>query len=111
MLEKGCKVDNIKAIIGPCISQKNYEVDNKIFIKYLKKNKNYKKFFHLKNSKKYNFDLFGTLKYQLNKIGIETLGFYKEDTYKYKNKYYSHRRSTHLNEKKTGRMINIIGFK
>ena len=35
MLEKGCKVDNIKAIIGPCISQKNYEVDNKIFIKYL----------------------------------------------------------------------------
>lgn len=111
MLEKGCKIDNIKAIIGPCISQKNYEVDNKIFIKYLKKNKNYKKFFHLKNSKKYNFDLFGTLKYQLNKIGIETLGFYKEDTYKYKNKYYSHRRSAHLNEKKTGRMINIIGFK
>ena len=32
------------------------------------------------------------------------------DTYENKDLFFSHRRSAHLNQLPTGRMINIIGF-
>ena len=37
MVKKGCKRKNICAAIGPCISQKNYEVKNDFYSKFIKK--------------------------------------------------------------------------
>ena len=45
MKKIGSKNTNIEAIIGPCINVKNYEVDEVLYRKFTKSNKQYKKFF------------------------------------------------------------------
>ena len=110
MKKVNCKSKNIKAIIGPCINLKNYEVDKKFYIEFLKKNKNYDSFFiYNKLKKNYTFDLASTLEYQLKKLSIKKVIMKNIDTYSNNHKFFSHRRVMKKNIK-TGRMINIIGF-
>ena len=40
MLKKGCKPKNMHAVIGPCITKKNYNVREDFLKKFLKKTKN-----------------------------------------------------------------------
>ena len=101
---------DIKAIIGPCINYKNYDVDKNMYIKFIKKNRNYGKFFKKKSKTKYKFSLEAAIEYQLKKLKIKKIIKLNEDTYSNKSKYFSHRRSFKDNKIKTGRMINIIGF-
>ena len=106
----GSKNKDINVIIGPCINYKNYEVDNKLFDKFMKKNKDYKKFFKKKNNNKYYFKFGPLLRYQLQKLKVKNIVLVNEDTFSNKSKFYSHRRKTIHNESATGRLINIIGF-
>ena len=107
----GCKTKNIQVIIGPCINSKNYEVDEKFYLKFIKKNKNYNKFFkYNKRKRNYRFDLSKTLKYQLKKLLIKKIVLKDIDTFSNYSKFFSHRRSIKQNNGLTGRMINIIGL-
>ena len=107
----GCKTKNIQVIIGPCINSKNYEVDEKFYLKFIKKNKNYNKFFRYnKRKRNYRFDLSKTLKYQLKKLLIKKIVLKDIDTFSNYSKFFSHRRSIKQNNGLTGRMINIIGL-
>jgi YfiH family protein len=56
MVKKGCKLENIIAVIGPSISQKNYEVKEDFKRKFIQKNKKNYIFFKNKKNKLY-FDL------------------------------------------------------
>ena len=69
MLKTGCKKENIYAVIGPCITQKNYSVREDFFKKFIKKDKKNKMFFKTKYNEIY-FDLPNYVKSQLkfNKI-------------------------------------------
>ena len=51
MIKKGCELKNITAVIGPSISQKNYEVKGDFKRKFIKKDKNNYKFFKKKKKK------------------------------------------------------------
>ncbi len=105
------KSRDIIAIIGPCLATKNFEVDKRFKVKFLDKNIKYKKYFKIKNKNKDIFDLRGLINYQLKAQGIENIYNIKKDTYKNKEIFFSHRRAFHENNKRTGRMINIISFK
>ncbi len=99
---------NLTAIIGPCINNKNYEVDKSFEKKFLNKNENYSKFFRKKNINKSFFNLRGLINYQLSELGLIKIHNVNLDTYKNKRLFFSHRRTKHENEKATGRLINII---
>ncbi|MDB4140779.1 peptidoglycan editing factor PgeF [Candidatus Pelagibacter sp.] len=107
MIKKGCASKNITAVIGPCISIKNYEV-KKDFIKKLIKNdgKNKKFFKKIKNK-----DFFNLRKYvhsQLKALNIKKIDIINKDTFNPKNNFFSARRSISRNENDYGRNISVI---
>ena len=103
-------LENITAIVGPCLNKKNYEVDRSFEKKFIKKNQNYSKFFTKKNINKSFFNLRGLINYQLKELGIKKIHNINLDTYAHERLFFSHRRSKHQNEKTTGRLINLISL-
>jgi polyphenol oxidase len=103
--------DKIKAIIGPCLHVNNFEVSLDFKENFVKINPNYKDYFNIDYlTNKIFFNLKNLIKFQLieNKIlNIEEINI---DTYSNEDLFFSHRRSTHLEQLPTGRMINIIGY-
>ena len=108
--KEGSKTNNIIAVIGPCISKKNYEVKNDFVKKFLKKNKKNKIFFDF-NSKNIHFDLSHYIKHQLLSMGIRRIEVIKKDTYAKKNNFFSSRRSSKKNFNDYGRNISLIMIK
>ena len=107
MLRKGCDRKNITVAIGPCISQKNYNVKEDFKIKFLKKDKKNKIFFKERKDLIY-FNLPNYVKYQLKSNGINRVDLLKIDTFDKKNNYFSARRSLRLKHDDYGRNISII---
>ena len=104
-------INNLVAIVGPCIGLSSYEVDKSFKYKFIKKNYNYSKFFKEKNKNKDLFNLRGIINYQLKSEGIKNIHNIRRDTYKDDNFFFSHRKSKNVNKISTGRMINIISLK
>ena len=50
------------------------------------------------------------IKHQFLINDVHNIENINKDTYDNEQLFYSHRRSTHLKQSQTGRMINIIGF-
>jgi len=106
-LKIGSEKKNLIASIGPCISQKNYEVGINFYKKFLTKQKINKKFFKKKN-KKYLFNLRKFVEYQFIKNNIKNIDHIKQDTFANKKNFYSYRRSLFKKESDYGRNISII---
>lgn len=115
------KQGKIKAWIGACISQRNYEVGNEVVQKLLS---NYQKVasltqsetqeiqnqicFQQTDTEKYWLDLPKMAKIQLDALGVE-LNQQNPPACSYEQtSYYSYRRQTHLNQSATGRMATLI---
>ena len=107
MLKKDCHIKNIHVAIGPCISQKNYNVKEDFFKKFIKKDKKNTKFFKKRKNLLY-FDLPGYIKSQLKIMKISNIDHINIDTFEYKNNYFSARRSIRLKHADYGRNISII---
>ncbi len=107
MIKKGCKFENITAIIGPSISVKNYEVKQDFKKKFLKKDKKNKKFFKI-TAKKLYFDLSKYVKSLLLDNKIKNIENINIDTFDVNNKFFSARRALSLNHDNYGRNISII---
>ncbi len=107
MLKKDCHIKDIHVAIGPCISQKNYNVKEDFFKKFIKKDKKNCKFFK-KRKKLLYFDLPGYIKSQLKIMKISNIDHINIDTFEYKNNYFSARRSIRLKHDDYGRNISII---
>ena len=108
--KRGSKVNNILAVIGPCISQRNYEVKNDFKTKFLKQSPQNVKHFKLIKNKIY-FDLNGYVFNQLIKTGIKNVEIIKKDTFNPKNNFFSARRSFKKKNNDYGRNISIIMIK
>ena len=106
------KKEKINVIIGPCLGKNFFEVSNDFKNIFIDLSKDYSNFFYnSKNIKtKSFFDMRSLIKYQIFNLGITNIDNINLDTYSNKELFFSHRRSTHLNQLPTGRMINIIGF-
>ncbi len=107
MLKKGCKPRNMHAVIGPCITKKNYNVREDFLRKFLKKTKKNIIFFKTRKKTTY-FDLPKYIKSQLKSNKISNIEHINIDTFEAKNKFFSARRSLRLNHADYGRNISII---
>ena len=95
------------AVIGPCISIKNYEVKQDFVEKFLRKDKKNKVFFKkIKNQT--HFSLNKYIYSKLKSLNIENIEIINKDTFNKKNNFFSARRSIGRNEIDYGRNISII---
>ena len=108
--KRGSKINNLITVIGPCISKKSYEVKNDFFNRFLKQSKINKRFFLIKNKRKF-FGLNEYIKNELIKKGIKNIEIIKKDTYLNKNNFFSARRSLKNKFNDYGRNISIIMIK
>jgi YfiH family protein len=106
-IKNGSNVKNLIAIIGPCISAKNYEVKKNFQDKFIKKNAINKKFFKTTRNKTY-FCLNKYVYSQLRNLGIKNLQVINKDTFDTKNNLFSARRALKKKENDYGRNISII---
>jgi YfiH family protein len=107
MIKKGCSPKNITTAIGPCISVNNYEVRHNFIKKFIKKDRNNKKFFKKTKNKNY-FNLNKYIYFQLKSLNIKKIDVINKDTFNIKNNFFSARRSIGRNENDYGRNISII---
>ena len=109
LLKKGSNLNNLYFVIGPSIAQENYEIGKEFKKKFIKQNRNNKKYFkNIKN--KIFFSLSDYIKGQLEDLGIKNIEIIKKDTYNRKNNFFSSRRSK-KNNHDYGRNISIIMIK
>ena len=107
MIKKGCSPKNITAAIGPCISNKNYQVKEDFIKKFIKKDKKNTIFFKKTKNKNY-FNLNKYIYSQLKSLNIKKIDIINKDTFNIKNNFFSARRSISHNENDYGRNISII---
>ena len=107
MIKKGSSTKDITAVIGPCISVKNYEVKQDFIKKIIKKDPKTKVFFRKIRNKNY-FNLNKYITYQLMSLNIKKIEIINKDTFDIKNNFFSARRSISRNENDYGRNISVI---
>ena len=107
---KGSKINNLIAVIGPCITKQNYEVKIDFFNKFVNQDKRNNNFFFIKK-KKFFFNLNEYIGNELRKKGVENIEIIKKDTYLNKNNFFSSRRSLKKKLNDYGRNISIIMIK
>ncbi len=111
MRNKKIEVNDLIAVVGPCLGFKNFEVDKEFKSKFIKKSFSYSKFFRSKNKNKDIFNLRGVINLQLKNEGIKKIYNIKKDTFQNNQKFFSYRRAYRNKMIDTGRMINIISFR
>ncbi len=108
--KRGSKLSDILVVIGPCISQNNYEVKDDFKAIFLNQSLNNKKYFK-KIKNKITFDLKGYIFGQLKSSGVYNVEIIKKDTFNKKNNFFSARRSVVSKINDYGRNISIIMIK
>lgn len=107
MKEQGAS--EITAIIGPCIKQKNYEVDTSFYNNFIEESNNYRKFFIPSlNKDHFMFDLPGYVKEKLANSGINIIYDINKNTYEDEENFFSFRRTTHFPESPMGNVVSVI---
>ena len=107
LLKSGSESKNLVATIGPCISQKSYEIKKDFNTKFLRQSKKNEIFFKKIKNKTY-FGLNKYVYYQLKSLGLNKIDIINKDTYIAKNNFFSARRSIHKKQNDYGRNISII---
>jgi YfiH family protein len=107
MIKKGSSTKDITAVIGPCISLKNYEIKQDFIKKFIKKDAKNKVFFTKMRDKNF-FNLNGYITYQLRSLNIKKIEVINKDTFDIKNNFFSARRSKGCDENDYGRNISVI---
>jgi YfiH family protein len=104
----GASRNRICAVIGPTISQKNYEVGQEFFEAFVDEDSQAARFFVNGHGGKYLFDLPGYGLHRLRQTGIGHAEWTHHCTYADVNRFFSYRRATHLDEADYGRLISAI---
>ena len=105
----GATASNITAVIGPCISQRAYEVGHEFFERFADEDPESTRFFSSgATPDKYLFDLpaFGLAR--LRARGVREARWTGHCTYGDEERFYSYRRTTHRGEKDYGRLVSVI---
>jgi YfiH family protein len=109
MEEIGANRERIQAVVGPCIAQPSYEVDEAFRARFFGQDQANARFFVDGAAGKPHFDLPGYVAHRLRAAGVqaEVLGL---DTYAEPDRFFSYRRATHRGEADYGRQISLIGL-
>lgn len=106
----GAQRDHIAAVVGPCIAQKSYEVDEAFERRFGEAAAENERFFRAGKAGHAWFDLEGYVAARLQAAGIGTVAMLGQDTYAQEDRFYSFRRATHRAEPGYGRQISLIGL-
>ena len=71
--ELDSKNNDLIAVVGPCIDQKNYKVKNDLFCKFIDQDKGNKIFFQKIGNENYIFDLRGYINKEISKLNIRNI--------------------------------------
>lgn len=107
MEKLGARRDRIVAAVGPCIAQRNYEVDH-AFAERL--DPDHDRFFTDGPAGKPHFDLLSFVVASLAAAGITRIEALGLDTYAAPTRFFSYRRATHRQEPDYGRQLSLIGL-
>ena len=108
--KNGSNLSDLVAVIGPCISKKNYEVKTDFLNRFKRKSKANFQFFEKKKNRLY-FNLPKYIKCQLKNLGVGDIETINKDTFEKKNNFFSARYSKRLKLDDYGRNISIIMIK
>jgi len=98
----------ITAVIGPCISQKNYEVGQEFFETFMDESPEHSQFFTTASQEKYLFNLPSFTLHRLRQAGAKTAEWTGQCTYAAPKDFYSYRYSQHNKLPSYGRMLSVI---
>jgi len=112
----GSKRANITAVLGPCISQPNYEVGHDFRDSFVAENEAYDRFFELgpmkdDGERKPHFDLKRFILARLRDEGVTRIDAIPDCTYGLPDQYFSYRYNTHQGVNGYGRNISTIMLK
>lgn len=107
MIALGAHRETIKAVIGPSISQRAYEVGPEFLDAFLAEDPQYARFFVNGVEDKFHFDLPGFGLHKLRSAGVDA-EWTRHCTYSDADRFYSYRRATHAREADYGRLISVI---
>jgi hypothetical protein len=109
MLELGASKRDIRAAVGPCISQAAYQVGPEFEAEFIKQNNNLSRFFIRKPGQpRPYFDLPGFAQARLKSLDLAAIEMTAHCTYGNESLFYSYRRSQHRREPDYGRQISAI---
>jgi polyphenol oxidase len=104
----GAQRANISAVIGPCISQRAYEVGPEFIEDFLAEDPDYARYFANGADDRMQFDLPGFGLNRLRAAGVGHAEWTRHCTYGDPDRFYSYRRTTHSKEADYGRLIAAI---
>ena len=108
MAAQGAARSRIRAVIGPAISQENYEVGPEFKDRFLRTDPESRRFFRRDSQGRLVFDLPGYGLMRLGRAGIQDAEWTGNCTYADSARYFSYRRSRHENREATGLLISVI---
>ena len=106
--ELNSNVNDLIAVVGPCISKKSYEVEKDFFDEFILQNAKNEIFFEINDKKKYFFDLRAYINKEISDLKIKNVENIEMDTFSNDEYFYSYRRSFLNKEKDYGRCISVI---
>lgn len=104
----GAQRENIRAVLGPCISGPNYEVGQDFMNNVLASDAGAESYFHTPSGGKPHFDLKAYILSRLTRAGLIQIAALKDCTYAQPERYYSFRYNTHHKISDYGRQISSI---
>lgn len=104
----GANRQTIAAVIGPCISQRAYEVGPEFFDSFTAEDPENTRFFINGSGDRLLFDLPGFGLHRLRRAGVGHAEWTGHCTYHDPERFFSYRRTTHAGEADYGRLISVI---
>ena len=104
----GAQPGNIRAVIGPSISQRAYEVGPEFLDDFLDRDSGNHRFFINGKGDRYLFDLPGYGLHRLRAAGVGGAEWCRHCTYSDPGRFFSYRRATHAREADYGRLMSAI---
>lgn len=104
----GARRENIRAVIGPTISQLAYEVGPEFFETFLADDPANSRFFAPGQGDRLRFDLPSFGLHRLRQAGVGHAEWLRACTYSDPARFYSYRRTTHQKEADYGRLASVI---
>ena len=98
----------IRAVIGPSISQRAYEVGPELLEDFIADDAGNARFFANGEGDRYMFDLPGFGLHRLRQAGVGHSEWTRHCTYSDPERFFSYRRATHAGEADYGRLISVI---
>ena len=110
MEKLGARSERIVAAVGPCIAQRNYEVDQAFAERLIAAAPENERFFTDGPAGKPHFDLEAFVVASIAAAGVTRIEALGLDTYAAPERFFSFRRATHRGEPDYGRQISLIGL-